>query len=97
MRRYSIESRARKYVKGYGFLSFAQKHKKQLLDKGLDASKNVVHRAGEFSQTTKSNDDNIEIQEPVEEIIIPTEKTEEILNILRNVLCKCHTIKYLNY
>ena len=97
MRRYSIESRARKYVKGYGFLSFAQKHKKQLLDKGLDASKNIVHRAGEFSQTTKSNDDNIEIQEPVEEIIIPAEKTEEILNILRNVLYKCHTIKYLNY
>ena len=92
-----MESRARKYVKGYGFLSFAQKHKKQLLDKGLDASKNIVHRAGEFSQTTKSNDDNIEIQEPVEEIIIPTEKTEEILNILRNVLYKCHTIKYLNY
>ena len=28
MRRYSIELRARKYVKGYGFLSFAIKYKK---------------------------------------------------------------------
>ena len=35
MRRYSIEPRTRKYVKGYGFLSFARKRKKQLLDKGL--------------------------------------------------------------
>ena len=26
---YSIEPRTRKYVKGYGFLSFARKHKKQ--------------------------------------------------------------------
>ena len=36
---------------------------------------------------TKSNDDNIEKQEPVEEIIIPPEKKkEEILNKLRRVL-----------
>ena len=35
MRRYSIEPRTRKYVKGYGFLSFPKK--KQLLDTGLDA------------------------------------------------------------
>ena len=48
MTRYYIESRTIKYVKGYGFLSFAKKHKKQLLDKGLDASKKVVHKAGEF-------------------------------------------------
>ena len=40
--RYSIEPRTRKYVKGYGFLSFARKYQKQLLDKGLDASKEVV-------------------------------------------------------
>ena len=34
--------------KGYGFLSFARKYKKQLLDAGLDslktASKKVVHK-----------------------------------------------------
>ena len=39
---YSIEPRARKYVKGNWFLSFARKYEKQLLDTGLDASKNVV-------------------------------------------------------
>ena len=38
MPRYSKEPRTRKYVKGYGFLSFARKYKK-LLDTGLDASK----------------------------------------------------------
>ena len=80
MRRYSIEPRIRKYVKGYGFLSFARKYKKQLLNTGLDASKKVVHKAGEVlgnkieDAVTNSNDDNIEKQEPVEEIIIPAEK-----------------------
>ena len=52
MRQYFIEPRARKYVKGYAFLPFARKYKKQLMDTGLDslktASKKVVHKAGEF-------------------------------------------------
>ena len=39
MRRYSIELRTRKYVRGYRFLSFARKYKKQLLDTGLDVVK----------------------------------------------------------
>ena len=47
MRPYSIEQRARKYVKWYGFLSFARKYKEKLLDKGLDPSKKVLHKAGE--------------------------------------------------
>ena len=57
MIRYSIETRTTKYVKGYGFLSFARnlfnKYGKQLLDTtaktGLDslksASRKVVHKA----------------------------------------------------
>ena len=43
MASYSIEPRTRKYVKGYGFLSFARdlsnKYGKQLLDTTLDALK----------------------------------------------------------
>ena len=31
-----MEPKERKYVKGYGFLSFGRKYKKQILDKGLD-------------------------------------------------------------
>ena len=52
MTRYSTEPRTRVYVKGYGFLIFARKYKKQLLDTGLDsletASRTVVHKVGEF-------------------------------------------------
>ena len=97
------EPRTRKYVKGHGLLSFTRKCKKQLLDKGLDASKEIVHKAVEFignkiadAVTNSSNDKTVK-QEPVEEIIIPPEKREEILNKLRRVLEKWNAIKYLNY
>ena len=69
MRWYSIESRTRKYVKGYRRLSFGRKYKKQLLDAGLNclktASKGVVHEAGEYlgnkiaDAVTKSNGDKM--------------------------------------
>ena len=84
MQQYSIEARTRKYVKGYGFLSFARKYKKQVLDTGLDASQKVIHKAGEFignkiaEAITKSNDDKIVKQEPAEEIIIPPEKRDKV-------------------
>ena len=68
MRQYSIEPRTRKYVKGYGSLSFTRKYKKQLLDAGLDSLNcfsKVVRKTGEFignkvtGAVTKSNDDKI--------------------------------------
>ena len=65
-----MEPRIIKYVKRYGFLSFARKYKKQLIDTGLDASKKVVYKVVGFSgnkiadAVTKSNDNNIEKQEP---------------------------------
>ena len=74
MRRYSTDPRTRKYVKGYHFLSFVRKYKKQLLNTGLDylktASKNVVDQTGEFLEN-KIN--KIVKQEHVEELIIPPE------------------------
>ena len=104
---YSVEPRTRKYVEEYGFLSFARKYEKQLLDTRLDslktASKKVVQNAGEFignkiaDTVTKSNDDSTEKQEPVKEIIIPPEKRDKIFNTLRKVLQKGNTTKYLNY
>ena len=79
-----MEPRARKYIKGYGFLSLASKYKKKLLDAWLDslktASEKVVPKAGEFIRNKIANDDKIEKQEPVEEIIISLEKRDEILN-----------------
>ena len=104
MKRYSVEPRTRKYVKGYGFLSFGRnfpnKYKKQLLDTGLDALKtastNVIHKAAEATsefigneiaeKTVKRKHGIDENPRNVEEIIIPPEKREEILNELRQVL-----------
>ena len=83
-------------LKDVDFYHFTKKYKKQLLDTGLDtvktASKKVVHKAGKFlgnkiaDEVTKSNDNKIEKQEPVEETLIPPEKRDEILNKLRKVL-----------
>ena len=80
------------------FYHLRENYKKQLLDTGLDASKKVVHKAGEFignkiaDAVTKSNNDNTERQEPVEEIIIPLKKREEILNKLKNKLLNDSTL-----
>ena len=47
---YSIEPRGRRYVKGYGFMSFARnfsgKYSKSLMDKGIDVSKKSAKTAG---------------------------------------------------
>ena len=54
--------------------------------------KKVVHRACEFIENkiagavTMSNNNNIEKEKLAEEIIIPTEKREEISSKLRKVL-----------
>ena len=39
IRRYSVEPRTRKYVKGFGFLSFTRSYKKQFMDTGVDTVK----------------------------------------------------------
>ena len=48
--RYSIEPRERRYVKEYGFMSFARnfsdKYSKSLTDKGIDESKKFAKTAG---------------------------------------------------
>ena len=52
MRQYSILPTLRKYIKGYGFLLFARKFKKQLMNTPLDpvktASKKVVYEQMNF-------------------------------------------------
>ena len=62
---YSIEPRERRYVKGYGFMSFARnfndKYSKSLMDKGIDVSKKFAKTAGKkvLKKTTKSTGDLI--------------------------------------
>ena len=58
--RYSIEPRERRYVKGYGFMSFARnfgdKYSKSLMDKGIDLSKTFAKTAGKkiLKETAKA-------------------------------------------
>ena len=48
--RYSIEPKERRYVKGYGFISFSRnfsdKYSKYLMDKGIDVSETFAKTAG---------------------------------------------------
>ena len=109
---YSMEPRMTKYIKGYGFLiarNFSNKYIKQLLDTGQDVlksiSRKVVYNAAEatdeFIGKKNTNCENKTSNWPkfknVEEITIPAEKIEAILNKLRQVLSKWNTLKYLRY
>ena len=61
--RYSIEPRERRYVKGYGFMSFARnfsdKYNKSLMNKGIDLSKTFAKTAGKkiLKETSKATGD----------------------------------------
>ena len=63
--RYSIEPRERRYVKGYGFMSFARNfsdtYSKSLMDKGINLSKTFAKTAGKkiLKKTTKATGDLI--------------------------------------
>ena len=104
--RYSTEPKYRKYVKGYGFLSFAKKfgdrYGKKLMDAatktGIDsaktASKRVVEKTAEATGDLIGNiiADKItwlgktkskEKEEERQEIYIPPEKGQQIINDLR--------------
>ena len=62
---YSNEPRERRYVKGYGFMSFARnfidKYSKSLMDKGIDLSKTFAKTAGKkiLKETAKATGDLI--------------------------------------
>ena len=62
---YSIEPKERRYVKGYGFMSFARnfsdKYSKSLMDKGIDISKTFAKTAGKniLKETAKATGDLI--------------------------------------
>ena len=52
---YSKDNQIRKYLKGYGFMSFAKKfgskHGKKFLKKGISASKTIKDTASKFNQS----------------------------------------------
>ena len=63
--RYSIEPRERRFLKGYGFMSFARKFSdkycKSLMDKGIDVSEKFAKTAGKeiLKETAKATGDLI--------------------------------------
>ena len=104
--RYSTEPKYRKYVKGYGFLSFARKfgdkYGKKLMDTatktGIDAaktaSKQVVKKTADAKGNLLGNKiaDKItslgetkskEKEDVRQEIYIPSEKRQQIIDDLR--------------
>ena len=72
------------------------------MDTRLDSFKIASKKAREFigdeivDAVTKSNNDNIEKKEPVEEIIIQLEKRWNIKQI-EKITTKVETIKHLSY
>ena len=87
--RYSTEPRFRKYVTGYGFLSFAKefgnKYDKKLMDTetktGIDAAKTASKRV--VQKTAEATGDLIgnKIADKITSIGKPKEKTKEIEEI----------------
>ena len=75
--RYSTEPRFRKYVKGYGFLSFARKfgnkYGKNLMDAAKTASKRVVQKTAEATGDLIGN----KIADKITSIGKPKEKKEK--------------------
>ena len=104
--RYSTEPKYRKYVKGYGFLSFARKfcdkYGKKLMNAATEtwidaakaASKWVIQKTAEATGdlignkvadkiTSIGKTKNKEKEEERQEIYIPPEKRQEIIDDLR--------------
>ena len=55
---YSKDNQIRKYLKGYGFMSFAKnfgsKYGKKFLNKGISTSKRIKDRTSKFNQSKYS-------------------------------------------
>ena len=102
--RYSTEPRFRKYVKDYGFLLFSRNGKKLMgtatktgMDAAKTASKRVVQKTAEATGDLTGNkiaDKITSIGKPkeIEEIYIPPEKRQQIINDLRDCF-ECTNIK----
>ena len=74
---YSIEPRFRKYVKGYGFLSFAKKLMDTATKTGIDAAKTASKRV--VQKTAEATGDLIgnKIADQITSIGKPKEKTKK--------------------
>ena len=84
--RYSLEPTYRRYVKGYGFLSFARtfgdKYGKKLLNTatktGINASKKFGDKYGKNLMDTEKNKELILLKQLVKKIVQKVQKLLEI-------------------
>ena len=94
MRRYSVESRTRKYIKENIYLlentknnsSYRTRCCKNCFQKSRFIKQLYFSEKKVADAVTKSNNDKFVKEEPVEEILILPEKRNEMLNKLRKVL-----------
>ena len=83
---YSIEPRERRFVKGYGFMSFARnfsdKYSKSLMGKGIDLSKTFAKTAGKkiLKETAKTTGDLIGNKIADKIIAKPSKKSHDEVN-----------------
>ena len=83
--RYSIEPRERRYVKGYGFMSFARnfsdKYSESLMDKGINLSKTFAKIAGKkiLKEIAKATGDLIG-NEIADKITAKPHNKDEVIN-----------------
>ena len=88
--RYSIEPRESRFVKGYGFMSFARnfsdKYSKSLMDKGIDVSKTFAKTASKkiLKGTAKATGDLIGNKIADKITAKPSKKShDEVINGIR--------------
>ena len=72
-----------------------QNQEQESMLKSMDFCQFIKNKIADAIST--SNDDNIEKQEPIEEIIIPLEKKRKNIKQIERSIIKWDTIKYLNY
>ena len=83
--RYSIGPRERRFVKRYGFLSFAKnfsdKYRKSLIDKEIDVSKKSAKTAGKkiLKETAKATGDLID-NKTADKITSASKKSHDEVN-----------------
>ena len=87
--RYSIEPRERRYVKKFGFMSFARnfsdKYSKSLMDKGIDVSKMFAKTAGKkiLKERAKGTGDLIGNKIADKITAKPSKKShDEVINVI---------------
>ena len=81
--RYSTETRFRRYVKGYDFLSFAKTAPKRVVQKTAEATGDLIGNKVADNITSIGKAKEKEKTKEIEKFYIPPEKRQQIIDDLR--------------